>query len=287
MTRLPAPVLDHVVVIVKGDLDGALDLYRRLGFSLTPRGHHSLGSSNHLAVFGENYLELLGYEAGKSTARPDVMQAPLGLTGLCFKTDDVRRVFETLQARGVAMEPPLTFFRPVALPDGTTDDARFRTVRLGIDLVRNGRAFFCHHLTPEHVWHDAWREHPNGVTDIAGYVFTSPNPAVTAALYDRVFGPGVLEAAGTLGYSMRAGRARVHFYTPAEAAERFGKLEVTDDGSERGVALILRTRSLARTRTTLSERGVPHTTRDDGSVLVAAADGFHVALQFVEEQHGS
>ena len=30
MTRLPAPVLDHVVVNVKGDLDGALDLYRRL-----------------------------------------------------------------------------------------------------------------------------------------------------------------------------------------------------------------------------------------------------------------
>ncbi|MGC7532671.1 VOC family protein, partial [Pandoraea pneumonica] len=66
------------------------------------------------------------------------------------------------------------------------------------------------------------------------------------------------------------------------AAQRFGKVETTDDGSERSVALILRTRSLAQTQATLRENGVPWTTLDDGAVLVAAADGFHVALQFVE-----
>ncbi len=282
MSQLPAPVLDHVVINVKGELDHAVDVYRRLGFALTERGHHSLGTSNHLAIFGENYLELLGYEAGKSTARPDVTQAPLGLTGLVFKTQDSHGLFTALQARGVGVETPAEFFRPVRLPDGTTQDARFRTVRLASELVRNGRTFFCHHFTPEHVWRDEWRDHPNGVTDIVGFVIASPNPAVTAALYDRVFGPGVLTATGALGYSLTAGRARVHFVTPAEAEQRFGKVETTDDGSERNVALVLRTRSLTQTQATLRENGVPWTTLPDGTVLVAADDGFHVALQFVE-----
>ncbi|AJC20978.1 VOC family protein [Pandoraea pulmonicola] len=282
MSQIPAPVLDHVVINVKGELEASVDIYRRLGFSLTERGHHSLGTSNHLAIFGENYLELLGYEAGKSTARPDVTQAPLGLTGLVFKTQDSHGLFNALQERNIGVETPAEFFRPVRLPDGTTQDARFRTVRLAAELVRNGRTFFCHHFTPENVWRDEWRDHPNGVTDIVGFVIASPNPAVTAALYDRVFGPGVLAAAGSQGYSLAAGRARVQFITPAEAEQRFGNVETTDDGSERNVALILRTRSLAQTQATLRENGVPFTTLDDGSVLVAAAEGFRVALQFVE-----
>lgn len=277
-----APVLDHVVINVKGELEASVDTYRRLGFALTERGHHSLGSSNHLAIFGENYLELLGFEAGKSTIRPDVMQAPLGLTGLAFKTQDVHGLFAELKEKGIGAETPAEFFRPVRLPDGTTQDARFRTMKLASELVRNGRTFFCHHITPEHVWRDEWRDHPNGVTDIVGYVISTPNPAVTAALYDRVFGPDILSATGDKGYKFTASRASVYFVTPDEAAQRFGHVEVTEDGSERGVALILRTHALARTQATLSENGVPWTTLDDGSVLVTAADGFHVALQFVE-----
>lgn len=280
--QLPAPVLDHVVINVKGELDDALAVYRRLGFALTERGHHSLGTSNHLAIFGENYLELLGFEAGKSTARPDVTQAPLGLTGLVFKTQDSHALHDALFARGVAAEPAAEFFRPVTLPDGTRQDARFRTVRLNAELVRNGRTFFCHHFTPELVWRDEWREHPNGVTDIVGYVVSTPTPAVTAALYDRVFGPERLTALGADGYALPAGRARVEFVTPSEAERRFGPVETTADGSERSVALILRTRSLAQVQATLKENHVPWTSREDGSIVVAAAEGFHLALQFVE-----
>src|SRR5919107_105247 len=63
------PTLDHTVINVLGELDSISAQYKRLGFSLTDRGHHTLGSSNHLAIFGENYLELLGYEPGRGTER--------------------------------------------------------------------------------------------------------------------------------------------------------------------------------------------------------------------------
>ncbi len=56
----PTRGIDHVVLLVR-DLDGAEAQFHRLGFNLTPRGHHSrLGSYNHCAMLaGGDYLELL------------------------------------------------------------------------------------------------------------------------------------------------------------------------------------------------------------------------------------
>jgi len=50
------PILDHLVINARDQLDDAAAAYARLGFHLTPRGHHTLGSMNHLAVFADNYL---------------------------------------------------------------------------------------------------------------------------------------------------------------------------------------------------------------------------------------
>lgn len=281
MSRIPAPVLDHVVVNVKDQLDQASDIYRKLGFALTARGHHSLGSSNHLAVFGENYLELLGFEPGKRVNRPDIVDAPPGLSGLVFKTDDSFALHEAITARGIAVEPPAEFFRPVQL-EGGAQDARFRTVRLGAELVRNGRTFFCHHFTPQLVWRDEDREHPNGVTDIVGFVVASPTPQRVADLYERLFGPGVIEPVGEDRYRLKAGRASVEFVTPAEAERRYGAVAVTQDGSERYVALDLRVRSLSTLRQLFERNGVAFATTADGALRVAAADAAGVALRFVE-----
>ena len=58
-----APVLDHLVIDVRDRMAAGAARMAALGFQLTPMGKHSLGSANHLAVFGEDYLELLGTDA--------------------------------------------------------------------------------------------------------------------------------------------------------------------------------------------------------------------------------
>ncbi|HET7133675.1 MAG TPA: VOC family protein, partial [Gammaproteobacteria bacterium] len=50
--------IDHAVIVVR-DLDAAAARFRELGFTLTPRGFHSIGSQNHCIMFGSTYLELL------------------------------------------------------------------------------------------------------------------------------------------------------------------------------------------------------------------------------------
>ncbi len=61
--------LDHTVINVRFDMDRAEGLFRNLGFFLTERGYHSLGSINHLMMFGTDYLELIGLPAGMENPR--------------------------------------------------------------------------------------------------------------------------------------------------------------------------------------------------------------------------
>ena len=137
-----SPLLDHVVVNVRFDLDRAADQFRSLGFTLTPRGHHTLGSINHLLVFATDYLELLGLPPREPVARPEIGEAPVGLNGLVFKTDDVDRTFEHLESVGMAGDPPKAFSRPVEL-SGKEHQARFRTVSVRPGVFAAGRVWCC------------------------------------------------------------------------------------------------------------------------------------------------
>src|SRR6478735_11955565 len=53
--------IDHAVVVV-GDLDKAAENWRRLGFTMSPRGTHSakMGTGNYTIMLDPDYMELLG-----------------------------------------------------------------------------------------------------------------------------------------------------------------------------------------------------------------------------------
>ena len=46
--------LDHAVINVHMAMDKAESCFQELGFTVTPRGYHSLGSINHLMIFWMN-----------------------------------------------------------------------------------------------------------------------------------------------------------------------------------------------------------------------------------------
>src|SRR5258705_11295534 len=98
-------------------MDAAAECYRRLGFTLTPRGYHSLGSENHLAIFGTDYLELIGVPPG-ATGRQDLLRWPMGLNGLVWGTEQSAELHPALRAAGGDCFPPGEFTRPRARPGG-------------------------------------------------------------------------------------------------------------------------------------------------------------------------
>jgi hypothetical protein len=273
---LPIPLLDHAVIGLGTDLDAGEAAFRKLGFALTPRGHHSLGSMNHLAVFGTDYLELLAAPA--DSPRREVVGGPRGLAALVFACRDADASFAALAAALVPASPPQRFSRPVTL-DGTRSDAVFRTVRLPADAVPAGRFYFCEHTTPELVWHDPWRRHPNRACGIAEAVIAAADPPALAALFARMFGPGMLRAEGA-GFVLTLGVACCRVIPPAAARARFG--EVAEGRADFMAALVLRSAAVAETRTVLASGGVTMAATPGGGVLVPAAAACGVALEFRE-----
>src|ERR1700740_238873 len=140
--------LDHVVINALFDTDRAAALMSQLGFTLTPRGYHSLGSINHLMVFEGHYLELVGLPLGTDVLRRDVLESPRGLNGLVFQASDIDACIRQLRASGLTMLEPQSFSRPVTI-DGVEQLARFRTTRTAPELFEAGRGFFLPQFTPE------------------------------------------------------------------------------------------------------------------------------------------
>lgn len=276
---VPKPELDHAVINVATQLDNAYALYRRLGFQLTERGHHSLGSSNHLAIFSENYVELLGFEEGKRDKRSDLWQAPQGLSGLVWKTDDADRDYQHLLRQDLDGDGPASFHRPVILPDGTQSEARFRTVRIRAELITAGRSFFCQHLTPEAVWQPEWQIHPNGVTHISEFVIVAQDPATATQLYSRLFGNFSIKASQEGAFVLAAGAASVRFATEAYFQQRFLALPEHYTGAALMAGLSFQTDDLHKVKRALREGSVQFTEVNE-AVVVAAQQGFDLALRF-------
>ncbi|TEA80164.1 VOC family protein [Allopusillimonas ginsengisoli] len=274
--------IDHIVINVAQHLDTALDCYRRLGFTLTPRGHHSLGTSNHLAIFGSDYLELMGVEP--RNADKASLPFPPGLIGLVFKTTAADALWQRLAARRVPLQGdgPQPLSRPITLEDGTESEARFRTIDVQAASVPNGRLFFCHHLTPELVWRPEWQTHANAVQGIAEYVYVTPSPARTANLLEQAFGPGVLNAEDG-GVFFDAGKARVRYLRREAIAQRYGiAADEVPAEDERAVALTLYTRSLDAVRDALRAGAVPGWKETNNRVVVPPTSAMNVILAFQE-----
>jgi hypothetical protein len=273
---LPLATLDHVVVNVQHRMEEAAELYRRLGFTLTPRGHHTLGSINHLAVFGTDYLELIG--APPDGARSDLLGWPTGLNGLVWGTEDADAVHAALTTAEVASSPPLSFSRPVEFASGARD-AAFRTVRLPNDTTPAGRLYFCEHATRHLVWRDEWRRHANGTIGVLRAVIAADDPARLAGLFLRMFGPeAVAEIDG--GHRLAVGLTSFDIVNPAELTRRLGAAAPGAQGrSEYMAALVLRTTSLDQAEAVLANGDIP-CSREPHRLVVAPAHTFGVALVF-------
>jgi hypothetical protein len=277
---LPVPTLDHVVINARDDMDRAEDIYRRLGFTLTERGYHSLGSTNHLAMFGTDYLELIAVPKNATSGRLDLLNYSYGLNGLVFGSEDSAITYKALADAGLPFDPPSEFTRPVKYTGGQSD-ARFRTIRMKSGVVPYGRIYYCHHFTRDLVWRDEWRHHANGTVAVERAVIVEPDPAAGAKLYIDMFGPeAVRDIKG--GKKVVIGNSRFDIVTEAEMKAQFGDAAPDAEGRKAYMAaLTLRTTSLAKAAQALQVGKIAFT-RKDGHIVVPAKEAVNATLEFIE-----
>ena len=179
--------IDHVVILTH-DLERARTTYARLGFTLTPRGYHTLGSQNHCIMFGRDYLELMAVPRPHAALQyfSDFLAQGEGLAAVALATDEASAAHAVLGSAGIRADPPLDFSRPVELADGT-HDAAFRIVQLPIAQTPGCRMFVCQHFTREVVWRPEYQRHALGATGIAALAVIADAPHETAASYAAIF----------------------------------------------------------------------------------------------------
>lgn len=257
------PILDHVVVNARRSLDAAAELYRRLGFSLTEPSRHTLGSVNRTAVFDRDYLELVALDPEATAPRTELLRAPEGVEGLVFATANAVKLYDTLQARGLAVAPPVEFSRPVVLGDAT-EEARFRVVRV-TEGIRFGRCYFCQHVTPKLVWRPEWRAHPNGVRAIRRVRIEARDPASLAALFERLLDAPAEKSADRAAFALGT-----------------ACLEIAGASRDAIACLEFGVRSLDATRQIIAAAGLP-ARFEPQRILVPPLTGAGV-LAFVEDR---
>jgi hypothetical protein len=240
--------LDHVVINALFDMDPAAALMSQLGFTLTPRGFHSLGSINHLIVFEGHYLELVGLPPATDVLRRDVLESPRGLNGLVFQAGDVDTCLGRLRDGGLTMLEPQSFSRPVTV-GGIEQLARFRTTRTAPELFEAGRVYYCQHYTPELVWHRQWMSHANGCSGMSELVVVTAAIETDISRYEKAAQRPAEKRESDVWTIDLADAFCITLMSPARYRERYGELCADADGRNSFFgAVVFRTPDVGRIR---------------------------------------
>jgi len=272
--------LDHVVIMVR-DLDAAADAWRRLGFTLSPRGTHSahMGTGNHTVMLGPDYFELLGVvsDTPHNAQSRTWLATRQGIERAALRTDDAAAGVAELARRGLAGVGPLDFGRPVRLPDGASTEARFRVFQWPPDEAPAGlRIFACQHVTPRAVWIPALQAHANTARRIRRVEVLAADPRAAARHLARLI-DGNAEEAPNGGWQVHTGaeRGAFVFVDPTGVARRHPGLALDHLPAEGGVALTLEVEDLEAAAACVGALG----TRGAGTITVPPSAATGVILE--------
>jgi hypothetical protein len=274
--------IDHAVVVVK-DLDGAAENWKRLGFTVSPRGTHSakMGSGNATIMLDPDYIELLGVlveTEHNAPTRAFLAKRGEGIERIAFTAVDSAAGAEEIRARGYEPVGPTDFERPVTMPDGSLSAARFRIFQWPIAEQPGGlRIFACQHKTRQTVWIPELMKHANGAKHLEQVLVVSPDCAKDAAHLARMIDRDVKpEPDGAVAVPSGSDRADFVFLTKDQLGRRYPEVSLAGLPERGGAGLVLATSDLAAAEKAIGS------VRSGAAVCVAPAAANGALLAFVK-----
>lgn len=283
--------LDHLVICVQDLAKAALD-WQTLGFTLTPTGVHPFGTSNRLAMFGNNFLEVLAVTdiAAVPPVTPghfsfaahnqDFLKTGEGMSMLALHSTDSHAEAARFRAADIGAYAPFDFGRDAVLPGGGVARVGF-SLAFATDPAMPGVAFFtCQQRhPPELFWKAEYQHHPNGALRVIEVVMSAPEPAQHRTFLERLTEGEAELAPGRLTVGERGDRITV--LGPSGMALRLPGCVV--DGPPRFCAARLAVTDLDTTRRLFESNGVAFAVIDN-VLLTAPAASHGLALEFVEQE---
>jgi Glyoxalase-like domain len=276
--------IDHAVVVVK-DLDKATENWKRLGFTVSPRGTHSakMGSGNATIMLDPDYIELLGVlveTEHNAPTRAFLATRGEGIERIAFTALDSAAGADEIRARGYEPVGPTDFERPVTMPDGSLSAARFRIFQWPIAEAPGGlRIFACQHKTRETVWIPELMTHANGAKCLKQVLVVSPGAAKDAAHLARMIDRDArAEADGAVTVASGSDRADFVFLTKDQLGARYPEVALVGLPERGGAGLVLATSDLAAAEKAIGSASV----RSGATVCVAPSAANGALLVFVK-----
>jgi catechol 2,3-dioxygenase-like lactoylglutathione lyase family enzyme len=275
--------IDHAVIMVR-DLDQAAANWKRLGFTVSPRGAHSakMGSGNYTIMLDPDYIELLGVLTAtehNAPARAFLEKRGEGIERVAFTAADAAAGAEEIRGRGFEPVGPTDFERPVTMPDGSLSAAKFRIFQWPIVEAPGGvRIFACQHKTRETVWIPELMRHANGAKRLKQVLIVSTEPADDAAHLGRLIDRAVRkEPDGALAVPSGSDRADFVFLTRDQLGRRYPGVSLKGLPERGGAGLVIATSNLEAAAKAAGSAGVG----SGGALCVAPAAANGTLLAFV------
>ena len=275
--------IDHCIVLVR-DLDSAREQYRRLGFTVSPRGLHppEHGTGNHTVMFEREYVELLGVVA-PTTANEQWRRALAereGLSALALQTPSADAAAAEMNAAGVALSAPNDFARPVVLPDGTRTQAAFRTTHFPADAAPGFHLFCCEHRTRHTTWLPDLLQHENGAYALNHVLATSDDPQSDAGTLGRLLASEPT-ATSDGAWSVDTGNSTIVFQSRDALSVRHPGVALSGLPRAGLAGFAVRTRSGGNVEGVLQRSGVAHA-RSAAGIAVAPGDACGALVVFMD-----
>jgi catechol 2,3-dioxygenase-like lactoylglutathione lyase family enzyme len=269
----PLTGIDHTLIGVR-DLEAARGTWRRLGFTVTPRGRHiGWGTGNYCIMFRDDYVELLGIvDPAQFLNRLDVLletrgEGFLGLAFAAASSADVHAAFPD------STQPPKDLGRLLELPEGDVTP-RFSLVHFNPDATPGVATFSCTHLTPEMLRRPEWLDHPNGALGLDGVTVAAADPAALAPAYTALFGDSAVQS-GQGRLEVKTGAHTLRFLSPERLSRRY-------PGLGGAPVMTVVSRDLEATRAFFAGNGIPIAPAAGARLVIPPEQANGTVLEFVE-----
>jgi catechol 2,3-dioxygenase-like lactoylglutathione lyase family enzyme len=278
--------LDHIVHAVH-DLDGAAELYRRMGFTVGARNKHPWGTHNYIVQCPGTFIELLTVaEPDKLGSDPisnlfgrynqDYLARGEGLSLLILESKDARADVDDFKRAGIAAADVVQFEREAKRPDGTAIKVGFSLAFAQDKAAPSMRFATCQQHYPENFWNPAFQKHTNGAQAVRGVMMVADEPEQHRSFASAYTGssdfyiePGEL--------SVMMPRGAFSIMTPARFTAAFGGPPPTAGSHLHAIRFAVA--DVAAARAVMQNGGVKTRDHRDGFV-VDAADAMGAVLSF-------
>ncbi len=233
---LPGRGIDHLVLGVR-DLEQAVETYRTLGFTVTPRGDHDWGTSNQLVQLNGSFLEIITVaDEGKLVEHDprarifsfgafvrDILARREGCSMLVFEGQDSRSDRDEFAEKGLADLEPFDFARIARQPDGTEKQVAFSLAFVPPLETPEAAFFTCQQHAPELFWKPDYQNHTNRALAIDEVVMVAAEPEQLVPLLGGLQTPDAVSVDAT-GVVVETARGRVRVMTPSIYEDWYGPL---------------------------------------------------------------